>query len=399
MQRSFDEFGEMRFMVGNAERVQRMQFVKAMRPFSDEALSFLNDLSRLLLKADREYSDVATFAFWCRRAALIREKEKYDDISDRLGRGVAFHVAPSNVPVNFAFSLAAGLLAGNANIVRIPSKDFPQVDIICKAMNHLLTENAEIAAYIALVRYTVSKEITDALSSISDTRVIWGGDSTIADIRRSPMKPRANEITFADRYSMLLIHADEYLNAQDKDRIARDFYNDTYFSDQNACTAPRIIFWMGERKEEAKAEFWKCEYAFVKGKYTLAPVQAVGKLGALYKVAARRTVRQEKTEDGLITRVFVPSVDSTLMEFKYGSGFFFECDIEQFADMLPACGERCQTLTYYGVRPEDLWSFVNEFRPRGLDRMVPVGNSMNFSLIWDGCDLIRTMSRKLEVSK
>lgn len=42
------------------------------------------------------------------------------------GRGVAFHIAPSNVAVNFAFSLAAGLLTGNANIVRLSSKPFPR---------------------------------------------------------------------------------------------------------------------------------------------------------------------------------------------------------------------------------------------------------------------------------
>ena len=65
-----------------------------------------------------------------RCAALLAEKAKYDDAELRLGKGVVFHIAPSNVPVNFAFSFAAGLLAGNANIVRIPSKDFEQVQIM-----------------------------------------------------------------------------------------------------------------------------------------------------------------------------------------------------------------------------------------------------------------------------
>ena len=46
--------------------------------------------------------------------------------------------------------------------------------------------------------------------------------------------------------------ADAYLAAERKDTIIQNFYNDTYFSDQNACTAPRIIFWQGEKKEEAK---------------------------------------------------------------------------------------------------------------------------------------------------
>ena len=56
----------------------------------------------------------------------------------RLGRGIVFHIAPANVPVNFAFSLCFGLIAGNSNVVRVSSKYMPQVDIICAVINTLL---------------------------------------------------------------------------------------------------------------------------------------------------------------------------------------------------------------------------------------------------------------------
>ena len=35
-----------------------------------------------------------------------------------LGRGWVLHFCPSNVPMNFAYSLAFGLLSGNNNIVK-----------------------------------------------------------------------------------------------------------------------------------------------------------------------------------------------------------------------------------------------------------------------------------------
>lgn len=82
------------------------------------------------MNVGKEYFDIATFRFWRRKSALLREKEKYDDLSFRLGKGIVFHSTPSNVPVNFSFSFASGLLAGNANIVRLPAKDFDQVKII-----------------------------------------------------------------------------------------------------------------------------------------------------------------------------------------------------------------------------------------------------------------------------
>ena len=123
-------FNELQYVIGTPDIVEGMKEARVLRPFDDDVLSFLNDLSGILRK-NREYPDVVTFGFWCRKAALLQEKAKYDDISDRFGKGVVFHSTPSNVPVNFAFSFAAGLLAGNANIVRLPGKPFEQVNIIC----------------------------------------------------------------------------------------------------------------------------------------------------------------------------------------------------------------------------------------------------------------------------
>ena len=121
-------FNELQYIVGTASTVEQMKDLKPLRPFEDNTLEFLNDLSAML-RTNREYPDVATFGFWCRKAALLKEKAKYDDISERFGKGIVFHSTPSNVPVNFAFSFASGLLAGNANIVRLPGKPFEQVDI------------------------------------------------------------------------------------------------------------------------------------------------------------------------------------------------------------------------------------------------------------------------------
>ena len=63
---------------------------------------------------------------------------KYYSKNILLGRGNIFHIAPSNVPMNFAYSLAFGLLSGNNNIVRIPSRNFFQVDILCKIFKKVI---------------------------------------------------------------------------------------------------------------------------------------------------------------------------------------------------------------------------------------------------------------------
>jgi hypothetical protein len=59
--------------------------------------------------------------------------------------------------------------------------------------------------------------------------------------------------------------------------------------------------------------------------------------------------------------------------------------------------ERCQTLTYYGLSKEQISEFFENGRPKGVDRVVPMGKSMDFTLVWDGYDLIRQLSRKITV--
>jgi hypothetical protein len=380
--------------VGNWEEAKT---AAPLRPFDDRILNFFNDLSKKLTTV-REFSDVATFGFWCRKASLLHEKSKYDDIDSRLGRGVIFHSTPSNVAVNFAFSFAAGLLAGNANIVRLPAKDFEQVNIICDAIKELLkSEHAALSPYVSMLKYPSERGLHDLFSSFADVRIVWGGDVTIANMRKSPLKPRATEVTFADRHSIAVIDADAYLKAESKERIAQDFYNDTYFSDQNACTSPRMVFWIGENKEAAKAIFWEQARALAEEKYEFAPVQAVGKLNAFYLCAAEHDVELSRTDDNYVSVVDVNKMDSKLTKFMYNSGFFLEYDIEELSEILPVSDERCQTLTYYGLSKEQIGEFFENGRPKGVDRVVPMGKSMDFTLVWDGYDLIRQLSRKITV--
>ena len=390
-------FNELTYVVGTPETIEAMRSVPAMVPFSDKAVTFLNAVSAKLLKTGKAYSDVITFAFWCRKAALLTEKAKYETGELRLGRGIAFHSTPSNVPVNCAFSFAAGLLAGNPNIVRLPAKPYAQVDLICAAVKEALDEQPEMKPYVVFVKFPPVQEICDYFSGICATRVVWGGDMTIAEMRKSPLPPRSKEITFADRHSILVLNADAVLTAENIDRLAQDFYNDTFFSDQNACTSPRIIIWTGKDKQSAKDKFWSAVHKLVADKYTLAPVQAVGKLAALYRAAAQKKVRLEPHRDNFIYRIKVNELDADLPDLKYNSGFFFEYDAESLNEIAPVCTNKCQTMTYYGLDKDDIADFIRSAAPQGVDRAVPMGKSMDFTLVWDGYDLIRDMSRIVNV--
>lgn len=392
-----DVLNRVTYLTGSAEVAARLPIIPAKIPFDSSIIDFLNDVSKVLMKDSRSkaFSDIITFAFWIRKGSVLRLKERFENKDGvvHLGKGVAFHIAPSNVPVNFAYSLVAGLLNGNANVVRVPSKSFSQVDILTDAFNQVLEQREEMKPYVLCVRYGRDKEINDLFSSIADVRITWGGNNTIAELRKSPLPPRSSEVTFADRYSFAIIDSDSYLAIENKERVAEDFYNDTFFSDQNACTSPRLLVWTGSRIEEAKKIFWDEEHKLAERKYIFQPIMGVNKLTKSCLIAvAESGVKVEKHPDNLIIRVNIPEITDYLMDYRDNSGYFYEYDCKDIMDLVPLCNDkRCQTIGYVGDNKVVLPLLQSGVK--GIDRVVPVGKTMDFDLIWDGYNLPALLTR------
>ena len=127
---------KMDVLVGNLSNLENTRPVK---PFSEDVIHFLEELSHEILidKEAKLFSDVISFWFWCRKSNLNKLSEEYQNINNRIGLGIVFHITPTNVPVNFAFSYVFSILAGNSNIVRVPSKNFKQIEIICRIINNI----------------------------------------------------------------------------------------------------------------------------------------------------------------------------------------------------------------------------------------------------------------------
>lgn len=398
-------FPDIEYCVPLIPDVERIFSSNAFAPFCNEVVAFLQALSSKLLQNSeaRNYPDVIAFGFWCRVSRLQAMKKCYSGQGIQLGRGVVFHITPSNVPVNFAYSLVVGLLAGNGNIVRIPTRAFPQVEIICSELRELLNqfEFKQLNNHILLLRYEKNDAITDFFSDHCDVRVIWGGDHTIKDIRRSPLPPRSFDLTFADRYSFCVINANAYPGDTDPSKIALDFYNDTYLFDQNACTAPHLVVWLGgaANLEKAQALFWSSLHLVTKEKYELQQVSAIDKLADAYRFAASSEgCHIRNMGDNLIVRVQLDQMNQGLEEARSTCGLFYEYAAQSLDDILPLINRKFQTLAYFGVDPASLRRFIEEGRPTGIDRIVPIGRTLDFSLVWDGYDLITMLSRIVSLS-
>lgn len=373
--------------------------IKPLDIFSEIVIDFLNQLSGKLL-ADyraRKFPDVVTFAFWCRKSNILNLKKMYHDNQVRTGRGIVFHITPSNIPVNFAYSLVAGMLAGNINIVRVPSKDFEQTQIICEQFIELFQHDkfADLAEKLVLLKYERDSIATEYLSSLCDVRIIWGGDQAISQIRNCSIPARSFDITFADRYSLCVINADFYINEKKPREIANLFYNDTFLFDQNACSAPHLIIWLGEDKniENSKNAFWGNLHSLVKEKYNLEAIAVVDKLTAMYRqVIEYDHIKIINTEDNYFVRINLECLQPNIYEYKAYSGYFCEFSTQDLNDIANIITRKYQTLSYYGLTYEQLKDFKLKNRLLGIDRMVPIGQTTDFSLTWDGYDLINSLS-------
>ena len=372
-------------------------------PFSDEVILYLNELSSILLRMPevRHYPDVVTFAFFCRKANLLHLQKEHATNSLRLGRGLVFHIAPSNVPVNFAYSLICGLLAGNNNIVRLPGKQFRQVDLIVEALRTLSADERfdMVSRMVHLIKYDRGGIETTTYSALADVRVIWGGDETIRTIRQSPLPPRSYDIAFADRYSVCVLNAISILEEPSLDKIVEGFYNDTYLFDQNACSAPQLMVWVGtaDKIEKAKEYFWTALQQHVDRKYKLEPILAVDKLSAFYRQAILSDVVKEENKNNNLWRVRLRKLSADIPQYRCAGGYFSEYSTTDFNDLASIVTTKYQTLAYFGFSKDELQQFVLNNHIKGIDRIVPIGKTTDFSLIWDGYDLITMLSREISI--
>lgn len=372
-------------------------------PFSDEVILYLNELSSILLRMPevRHYPDVVTFAFFCRKANLLRLQKEHATNSLRLGRGLVFHIAPSNVPVNFAYSLICGLLSGNNNIVRLPGKQFRQVDLIVEAIRTLSGDERfdTVSRMVHLIKYERGGIETTTYSALADVRVIWGGDETIRTIRQSPLPPRSYDIAFADRYSVCVLNAISILEESSLDKIIEGFYNDTYLFDQNACSAPQLMVWVGtaDKIEKAKEYFWTALQQYVDRKYKLEPILAVDKLSTFYRQAILSDVIKEENKNNNLWRVRLRELSSDIPQYRCAGGYFSEYSTNDFNDLASIVTTKYQTLAYFGFSKDELQQFVLNNHIKGIDRIVPIGKTTDFSLIWDGYDLITMLSREISI--
>jgi hypothetical protein len=345
-------------------------------------------------------------AYWMRRSAVTRLHAEYerkcaaDPAVVRVPVGRVFHVAPSNVDTLFMYSWVLAFLCGNANVVRVSREQTPVVAAMLRVITALGRENAELHDGNRFVTYEHDSEVTAALSAWCSHRIIWGGDETIAALRPLGLNPHASERLFGSKFSYSVVHAARYMAApsEERARLAGAFFNDIFWFDQMACSSPHVVFWVGDEAaaDRAVADFDIALQAEVERR-AYAPVAsaAVRRLVYAFGLAAGSDVRVHLEHPGFVG---VRVRDARGLDRQTcGGGLIRHVGLDHLADLEAFATEADQTVTQYGFERDELRALAVRIGARGVDRIVPVGDALAFSVIWDGHDLLEDLVRKVTV--
>ncbi len=372
-------------------------------PFHNTVCDFLSEFSDKMMinKNAKKYSDLIALAFWCRKNNLSKLQGLKKTNEFRIGRGLIFHITPSNVPTNFFYSLIFGLLSGNSNIVKVPSKKFIQTSIISQVIKKLLKKKKyfKLKKMITIISYKDDNDITKLISENCDSRIIWGGDKTIENIREIKLKPHANEITFADRYSISIINTNNIISKKNNSNLTKlidSFYNDTMIMDQNACSSPHLVLWLGKNNERVIEKFWKNFSKKIIRNYNSPDIASLDKYVKICNDITLKNFKSAKIYDKSLHVVKLKKLDPKLDSLRGKWGYFYEYNINSLNEIVPFLNPKYQTLTYFDISKKQIKDFIYE-NPRGIDRIVPIGQSLLISLDWDGYDIIKSLSRGINI--
>ena len=378
--------------------------LKSTIPYSKILCEFLDFFSNKLNAYSRikEFPDLKTLAFWCRKKNILKFSKNMEPAEIRLGLGLIFHITPSNIPTNFAYSLIFGLINGNSNIVKVPSKKFEQIDIICEVLKKVLNLNKfkSIRKLISIVSYKDNDNYTRKISSICNARVVWGGDKSVASIRQFPLMERAIDISFADRYSFCVINLKKFsnLNKYQLKTLVDRFFNDTYLVDQNACSSPHLVVWLGKNDMKIREKFWKTLLDTVKKKYDLTESASLHKYNQLCEnILKLKNLKNQINYENYILTNHLTSLDNNVHNLRGKWGFFYEFSTNNINKISKYVNNKYQTLTYFGIDKNEIRNFIVNNELSGIDRVVPIGQALDMSFYWDGYDLNKILSRIVDI--
>jgi hypothetical protein len=210
-------------------------------------------------------------------------------------------------------------------------------------------------------------------------------------------------LIFPSRYSISILSADEFavLGIEDSLKVVRNFVKDALTFGQRGCSSPRLIFWLGNDSSYATArdKFWNLTSRFTEEYLDPADNYARFANLATSSIKGMGLIDHSISVHNSLIHFESSRINRSSIEEVMKLGTFQEIRVNALAEVLLQLDRNVQTVTYFGVSPEQLLEAIRFAGFLGIDRIVPFGAAFDMSPVWDGVDVIRSLSRVIEVRR
>ncbi len=374
-------------------------------PFAAERVNLIAGVAETLLGPRRAAASgpAAHFAFWTRRAALLKLAATFaarvPEHTLARPRGLVFHLPPQNVETVFLYSWVLSYLAGNANIVRLPH----EISARMRAIVGLFLERLQASGDDSqlFVHYPSQGDLGAKISALSDARVVWGGDAKIALFAPLPLRNGGKSIWFGDRFSFSTIKGKALDNLDDPglNALAKKLHNDIFVFDQMACSSPHALYVVGEaaahsapvrRLLDASALEWTMDDPAGRVGH------AIGKMTAAFYAAANGRASSVHWQNTQLTSIVASAPQR--QDTRVGGGFLSVVFVPSLAEVAGFIRESDQTITYFGWERGEIEEVAASHAGPGVSRWAPIGTALDFDFIWDGYDIPFELTRLVRIS-
>lgn len=374
-------------------QIKKADIIDLYQAFSD---NLLKDPST------NEIEGVAFLSNWLRKANFMQIVEKnlkdIDYLERFVGekkrikaqpRGISCHWIAGNVPTLGLFSLFQSMLAGNANLLRVPSKSHDVLVRLLRVFASTAIEagvsGLDLLKSMALFYYDKAEtKANEELSEIADVRIVWGGEEAVKAITGLPRRTHCEDIIFGPKYSLAVFDTTA-VASNNFTRYLRFLASDTFLFDQAACTSPHVVFFeKGARQIEEIGQYMAKEMKKLAKRFPKSDVDQF----IMTRIINVRAEYALDTESAVICPV---ENDWTILinkkmqlEEPIESRTIFFKEVDSIDEILPLITRKVQTI---GCAIEDkvkLEAFADGATLRGVARCVNVGQMHLFDSPWDG---------------
>ena len=376
--------------------------------FHKDVINFLSELSKRLLNKKKQinFTNYAGFGFWARKANLIHLKNIRSDLYLRVGRGLSLHIAPSNISANALYTFAFGLLSGSPSIIRLSKKNIDELSEILEMINFIFKKDCfvELSKKFSFITYEHETNLNNYFSSLTASRVIWGGDETIKIFKSLNTNPDCIDMVFPNKLSSSIISSGWLINAikSDVKNQAELFARDIGLFSQMACSSPNSLILLKDNNlpyKEALLNFLEdCDSALDK-KVWLSDNHSLSNFKSSVDICMELSSSKCIYKGRNLSVFFIEknnSINSEDLKLKDSCLFLYE--VNSLSEVSSLLAKNNQTIVCIGLKKNMKDKLTKKVILKGTNRLVNAGNALNMNIYWDGYDVIGFLSKIITFS-